>query len=144
MAAQSVAEAAQAQEGNRGREGTVYIPLRQALDRARQAGEDMDAEALETATHEVFFRFNAIFYRSTVRYIGRVYDDAQAGDRDTLGTHQVEALAFYRSIQPDVAKANPSADENKMAYPTGEPSAINVASRDGALAALNRVAVVLL
>ena len=114
------------------------------MDRARLAGDDIDAEALETATHEVFSRFNEIFYRSTVRCIGRVYDDVQAGDRDTMGTHQVEALAFYRSIQPDVAKANPSADEKKMAYLTGEPRAINVASRDGALAALNRVAVVLL
>ena len=67
VASQSVAEAAQAQEGNRGREGTVYIPLRQALDRAWQAADDIDAEALETATHEVLSRFNAIFYLSTVR-----------------------------------------------------------------------------
>ena len=144
MAAQAAAEAAQAQEGNFGRQGTIDIPLRQALDRARQAADDIDAGALETATQEVFFPFNAIFYLSTVRYIGRVYDDAQAGDRDTLGIYQVEAVAFYRSFQPDVAKANPSADETQMAYQTEEPSAINVAPRDGALAALHRVAVVLL
>ena len=136
----SVAAVAQAREGNFGRQGTIDIPLRQAMDRARQAADDMDADALETATQEVFSRFNAIFYLSTVRYIGRVYDDAQAGDRDALGIHQVEALAFYQSIQPDVAKADPSADATIMAYLTGEPSAINVASRDGALAALNGVA----
>ena len=70
--------------------------------------------------------------------------DAQAGNRDALGTHQVEALAFYRSIQPDVGKADSSADETIMAYLTGEPRAITVALRDGALAALNGVAPVLL
>ena len=136
----SLAAVAQGREGNFGRQGTIDVPLRQAMDRARQAADDMDAEALETATQDVFSRFNAIFYLSTVRYIGRVYDDAQAGNRDALGTHQVEALAFYRSIQPEVAKADPSADETIMAYLTGEPSSITVASRDGALAALNRVA----
>ena len=120
----SVAAVAQAREGNFGRQGTIDIPLRQAMDRARQAADDMDADALETATQEVFSRFNAIFYLSTVRYIGRVYDDAQAGDRNALGIHQVEALAFYQSIQPDVAKADPSADATIMAYLTGEPSAI--------------------
>ena len=136
----SVAAVAQAREGNFGRDGTIDIPLRQAMDRARQAADDMDAEALETATQEIFSRFNAIFYLSAVRYIGRMYDDAQSGDRDALGIHQVEALAFYQSIQPDVAKADASADETIVAYLTGEPSAITVASRDAALAALNGVA----
>ena len=136
----SLSAVARAREGNFGKQGTIDIPLRKAMDRARQAADDMDADALETATQEVFGRFNAIFYLSTVRYIGRVYDDAQAGDRDALGTHQVEALAFYQSIQPDVAKADPSADETIMAFITGEPSSINVASRDEALAALNGVA----
>ena len=136
----SVAAVAQAREGNFGRDGTIDIPLRQAMDRARQAADDMDADALETATQEVFSRFNAIFYLSTVRYIGRMYDDAQSGDRDALGIHQVEALAFYQSIQPEVAKADASVDETIVAYLTAEPSAITVASRDGALAALNGVA----
>ena len=136
----SLAAVAQAREGNFGRQGAIDIPLRQAMDRARQAADDQDAEALEMATQEVFSRFNAIFYLSAVRYIGRVYDDAQAGDRDALGTHQVEALAFYQSIQPDVAKASASADETIMAYLTAEPSAITAVSRDGALAALNGVA----
>ena len=136
----SVAAVAQAREGNFGRDGTIDIPLRQAMDRARHAADDMDADALETATQEVFSRFNAIFYLSTVRYIGRMYDDAQSGDREALGVHQVEALAFYQSIQPDVAKADASADETIVAYLTAEPSAITGASRDGALAALNGVA----
>ena len=65
-------------------------------------------------------------------------DDAQAGDRDALGTHQVEAMAFYQSIQPEVANAAAAADETIVAYLTADPSEITAASRDGALAALNR------
>ena len=136
----SLSAVARSREGNFGREGTIDIPLRQAMDRARQAADDQNAEALATATDEVFSRFNAIFYLATVRYMGRVFDDMQAGNRDALGTHQVEALAFYQSIQPDVAKDNPSADETIMAYLTGEPSHVTAASRDAALAALNGTA----
>ena len=136
----SLAAVAQAREGNFGVQGTIDIPLRQAMDRARQAADDGDAEALATATQEVFSRFNAIFYLSTVRYIGRVYDDVQAGNRDALGTHQVEALAFYQSIQPDVAKANSDANDTIMDYLTADASHITAVSRDGALAALNSVA----
>ena len=40
------------------------------MDRARQAADDGDAQAPETATQEVYSRFNAIFYLGTVRYIG--------------------------------------------------------------------------
>ena len=136
----SLAGLAQAREGNFGREGTIDIPLREAMDRARQAADDGDAAALETATNEVYSRFNALFYLATVRYVGKVADDAAAGDRDALGTHQVEALAFYQSIQPDVAKADPSADETIMAYLTADGGEITNASRDAALAALNGVA----
>ena len=136
----SLAALAQSREGNFGRTGTIDIPLREAMDRARQAADDGDAAALETATNEVYSRFNAMFYLATVRYIGRVLDDAQAGDRDALGTHQVEALAFYQSIQPDVAKADPDADETIMDYLTAEGSAISITARDEALAALNGTA----
>ncbi|MDE2785120.1 MAG: hypothetical protein OXL37_00505 [Chloroflexota bacterium] len=136
----SLAALAQAREGNFGRQGTIDIPLRQAMDRARQTADDGNAAALETATNEVYSRFNAMFYPATVRYIGRVADDAAAGDRDALGTHQVEALAFYQSIQPDVAKADSSADETIMAYLTADGSEISNASRDRVLAALNGVA----
>ena len=136
----SLAATAQGREGNFGRQGAIDIPLRQAMDRARQAADDGDAAAYEAAARDVYSRFNAIFYLSTVRYIGRVLDDAQAGNRDALGTHQVEALAFYQSIQPDVAKANPAADETIVAYLEAEPGQITTASRDGALAALNRTA----
>ena len=134
----SLAATAQAREGNFGRQGTIDIPLRQAMDRARQAAHDGDTAAYEAAARDVYSRFNAIFYLATVRYMGRVLDDAQAGNRDGLGTHQVEALAFYQSIQPDVAKANPASDATIVAYLTADPGQVTVAARDEALAALNR------
>ena len=56
----------------------------------------------------------------------------------------MEALAFYHSIQPAEAKANPSADETIVAYLTGEPSAIMAAYHDAALDVLNGVASALL
>ena len=60
------------------------------------------------------------------------------------GTHQVEALAFYQSIQPEVAQASASADETIMAFLEAEANEITERSRDAALAALNRVASALL
>ena len=136
----SLAAVAQGREGNFGRQGAIDIPLRQAMDRARQAADDGDTAAYEAAARDVYSRFNAIFYLSTVRYIGRVSDDAQAGNHDALGTHQVEALAFYRSIQPDVAKANPASDQTIVAYLEADPSQVTTASRNEALAALNGTA----
>ena len=65
-------------------------------------------------------------------------DDVQEGTDP--GTHQVEALAFYQSIQPDVANADPAADETIISYLQAEASEITEASRDAALAALNGVA----
>ena len=136
----SLAAAAQGREGNFGRQGKIDIPLREAMDRARQAADDMNKVAIEAAAKDVYSRMNAIFYLSTVRYIGRVLDDAQAGNDDDLKTHQVEALSFYRSIQPDVAKANAASNATIVAYLEADPSQITTASRDGALAALNRAA----
>ena len=140
----SLAAVAQGREGNFGRQGSIDIPLRQAMDRARQAADDGNAAALDVATKEVYSRLNAIFYLSTVRYIGRVLDDAQAGNHDALGTHQVEALAFYQSIQPDVAKADPVADAEIMAYLTAQPGQISEQFRDRILQVLNRNASALL
>ena len=108
------------------------------MDRARQAADDNDPVALARATRDVYSRFNAIFYLATVRYIGITQQDVAEGKEH--GTHQVEALAFYQSIQPDVAKADPSADETIMAYLEASASGITERSRDAALAALNRVA----
>ena len=140
----SLAAVAQSREGNFGRQGAIDVPLRQAMERARQAADGGDEAAFEAAARDVYSRFNSIFYLSTVRYIGRVMDDAEAGNDDALGTHQVEALAFYQSIQPEVAKADPSADETIMAYLESGPDGITAESRDEALAALNGTASALL
>ena len=49
----SLSAVARSREGNFGREGTIDIPLRMAMDRARQAADDQNPEALEVATNEV-------------------------------------------------------------------------------------------
>ena len=138
----SLAALAVAREGNFGREGTLDVPLREAMERARQAADAGDEAAYAAAARDVYSRFNAIFYLATVRYIGIAQDDVQSGDDP--GTHQVEALAFYQSIQPEVAKADAAADETIIAYFTAAPDQITAASRDAALAALNGTAAALL
>ena len=138
----SLAATAQKREADFGREGTIDVPLREAMDRARQAADDQDWAAYDVAEREVFSRFNAIFYLATVKYIGMSYDDVESGNDP--GTHQVEALSFYRSIQPEVADANAASNETIVAYLTADPDDITAASRDAALAALNRTASALL
>ena len=138
----SLAALARSREGNFGREGTLDVPLREAMERARQAADAGDEAAYATAAGEVYSRFNAIFYLATVRYIGISHDDVDKGEDP--GTHQVEALAFYQSIQPEVAKADPAADETIVAYLTAEPDQLTAAARDAALAALNGTAAALL
>ena len=134
----SLAATALKREANFGREGAIDVPLRQAMAEAQQAAADMDDAAYEVAAQKVYSRFNAIFYLGTVRYMGVAYDDVEGGNDP--GTHQVEALSFYRSIQPEVANASAASDETIVAYLTAEPGDITAASRDGALAALNRAA----
>ena len=112
------------------------------MERARQAADAGDRAAFDAAARDVYSRFNAMFYLATVRYVGISLDDVQQGNDP--GTHQVEALAFYQSIQPDVAKADPAADETIVAYLGAEPDQITPSSRDEALAALNRAASALL
>ena len=138
----SLAATARKREADFGREGTIDVPLREAMDRARQAADDQDWAAYDVAEREVFSRFNAIFYLATVKYIGVSYDDVESGNDP--GTHQVEALSFYRSIQPEVAEANAASNETIVAYLTADPDDITAASRDAALAALNRTASALL
>ena len=79
-----------------------------------------------------------MFYLATVRYLSVSYDDVQEG-KDP-GTHLVEALAFYQSIQPEVANANPEADATIVTFLESEPDQITAQSRDAALVALNSVA----
>ena len=138
----SLSSLARSREGNFGREGTLDIPLRQAFERVRRAADRSDRAACDAAAQEVFSRFNAIFYLATVRYIGISLNDVQEG-KDP-GTHQVEALAFYQSIQPEVFNADPSADQTIVAYLEAEPDQITPEARDRALAALNRVGSTLL
>ena len=65
----SLAALARSREANFGREGTLDMPLHQAMDRARPAADDEDPLELARATRDVHSRFNVIFYLATVRYI---------------------------------------------------------------------------
>ena len=136
----SLAATARKREANFGRQGTIDIPLREAMARAQQAAEAMDAAAYEVAANDVYSRYNAIFYLGTVRYMNEALKHAQAGDGDASGTAAVEGLAFYMSIQPDVAKASTSADEAMVAYFQLPPDELTAGQRDAALAALNGTA----
>ena len=138
----SLSALARSREGNFGREGTIDIPLRQAFEEVRQAAERGDSAACDAAAQKVYSRFNAIFYLATVRYIGITQSDVAEGKEH--GTHQVEALAFYQSIQPYVAKYSPEADATIVAYLEADEIGITAASRDAALAALNSAASALL
>ena len=136
----SVAATALKLEGNFGREGTIDVPLREAMDRARQAADDMDEAAINTAAQEVYSRFNATFYLGTVKYLNEAFKRAEANNAYGAGIAQVEGLGYYRSIQPEVAKANAAADETIVAYFQAAPDQLTASSRDAALAALNSTA----
>ena len=140
----SLAAAALKREGNFGREGTIDTPLREAMAEAQQAANDMDDAAYAAAAQDVYSRFNAIFYLSTVKYMNEAYKKAEAGDAYGAGTAQVEGLSFYRSIQPEVAMANRASNEAIVAYFQMAPDDLTAGLRDGALAALNRTSVALL
>ncbi len=136
----SLAATARSREANFGREGTIDIPLREAMARAQQAADDQDQTAYDAAALDVYSRFNAIFYLASVRYMGQALQRAEAGNYDDAGTALVEGLSFYMSIQPDVAKASAAADEAIVAYFESPPAELTAAQRDAALAALNGTA----
>ena len=62
------------------------------------------------------------------------------GDNDASGAAAVEALLFYISIQPDVAKASAAVDEAVVAYFESAPGDPTAAQLDAALATLNGTA----
>ena len=67
----------------------------------------------------------------------------EAADRK-IEEFLIEALAFYQSIQPEVAKADSIADLEIMAYLTAQPEQITEQFRDRILQVLNRNASALL
>ena len=140
----SLAATARKREANFGREGQIEIPLREAMVRAQQAAGAQDQAAYDAAARDVYSRFNAIFYLGAVRYMNEGFKHAEAGNSDSAGTALVEGLAFYQSIQPEVAKANAAANETIVVYYQTAPSDLTEAQRDAALAALNGTASALL
>lgn len=62
-----------------------------------------------------------------------------AGNYGNAAVNQAEALAYYRTIQPTVAKADPAVDRMLMEYFNAEPSTLSPERRDDVLNAFNNV-----
>ena len=140
----SISATALSREGNFGREGTVDAPLREAFERGRRAALNNDVAGFEQAKTTAFSRLNALFYLASARYLNTSLEKAQASDIDGALIQLAEGYAFYLSIQPQVAKADPEADQTIVRYYTSSPSALTAEKRDVALAALNKAAGTLL
>ncbi len=140
----SIAATALSREENFERPGSIDVPLREAMARAQKAATDKDQAAYDAAARDVYSRLNTIFYLGTVRYMGETLAKAEENDADGAGVARVEGLAFYQTIQPDVAKANAAADKTIADYFAADPATVTPESRDAALAALNSAASALL
>jgi hypothetical protein len=140
----SLAGVAQSREQNFNRPGALDAPLRRAMSRAQKAAAEKDQAMFDAAASEVYSRFNAIFYLSTVRYLNESLRNAESGSAESTGVSQIEGLSYYLSIQPQVAKADATADAAIVAYFKAPPSALTAATRDATLAALNRTSEALL
>jgi hypothetical protein len=140
----SLAAVAVSREENFSRSGALDRPLREAMARAQKAASDKDQAAYDAAANDVYSRFNAIFYLSTVRYLNEAVKSAQAGNMDAAGTQQVEGFSYYLSIQPEVAQADAAANQAIVDFYKAAPNTLTPAMRDAALAAINRTANALL
>jgi hypothetical protein len=134
----SLSAVAVSREGNFERQGSVDVPLREAMARAQKAAADKDPAAYEAAKRDIYSRYHAIFYLATARYINESARHAQDGNAANAGVAQIEGLSFYQSIQPTVAKADAAADETIVAYFKAPAGELTTAKRDEALAALNK------
>jgi hypothetical protein len=140
----SLSGVAVSREGNFNRPGSVDVPLREAMRRAQQAAQNKDAAAYEEAERDVYSRYHAIFYLSTVRYLNEALKTVQAGNAASAAVQQMEGLSYYHSIQPTVAEADAEADRAIVAFYTAPPASLTMQLRDTTLAALNRAASALL
>ena len=109
-------------------------------ERGRRAALNNDVAGFEQAKNAAFSRLNALFYLASARYLNTSLEKAQASDIDGALIQLAEGYAFYLSIQPQVAKADPEADKTIVRYYTSSPSALTAEKRDAALAALNKAA----
>jgi len=134
----SLAATAQSREANFERPNTIDKPLREAFARAQKAALGNDMAGFTQAKADVLSRLNALFYLSAARYLNESVKHAQAGDAERAGIAQSEGFAYYQTIQPIVAKADPEADRAVVAFYRNDPSKLTIAERDRALSALNK------
>jgi hypothetical protein len=140
----SLAATARSREQNFNRPDSLDKPLREAMARAQKAANDKDQAAYNAAANDIYSRFNAIFYLGSVRYLNEAVKSVQAGNMDAAGVQMVEGYSYYLSIQPEVAKADPAADQAIVAFYKSKPADLTPQMRDATLAAINRTASALL
>ena len=152
----SLAAIARGVEADVNRTGTIDTPLRQAMERARQAAaaargattiERAEAHQadLDSAAADVYSRFNALFYLASVHGLGEGLRLAQDDDHEAAGDALVKGYHSYLSIQPEVAKSvGTTGDKMIVDYYQSSPADLTPAQRDEALATLNRAASALL
>jgi hypothetical protein len=127
-----------AREQNFRRDGTVDRPLRMALQRAQQAAVAGNLAEFQSARREVEGRLNAIFYLAAANYLNESLKAAQAGNAANATVVQAEGLSYYQTIQPTVAGVDAEGDRMVVSYFQAAPTSLTAASRDQALAAMNR------
>ena len=136
----SIAAIANSREENFGRDGALDEPMRQAMARAQEAAKADDSAAYQEAANDIYSRFNAIFYLSTIRYLNEAVKSVEEGDTEAAGTQMVEGLSYYQSIQPQVAAADSGVDEAIVGFYTSDPASLTPEMRDEVLEAINGIA----
>lgn len=126
-----------------GRSGAIDIPFRQALSRGQRAAASSDAESYGVAAGEAHSRLSALFYLGTVRGMTEPLVSLGNGDGDTAATELASGMAYYRSLQPEVATAMPEADRAIVAFFNTPALDLTTDLRTRALTALNSAASVL-
>ena len=140
----SLSAVARSREENFGREGQLDAAMREAMVRAQAAAKADDSAAYLEAANDIYSRFNAIFYLSTVRYFGQALASVQDGDIEAASVQQVEGLSYYQSIQWQVAAADAGADEAIVAFFTSPLEDLTPKMRNAALEAMNGTATALM
>ena len=110
--------------GNFGTGSAVNDALLKATNEGLEASKSGDASALAAAADEILRQVTITYVQATIRYGSKMQADLEAGDDAKARIHQAEGWAFFRVIEPLVAKANASSakDLNAIYNLENQPS----------------------
>ena len=110
--------------GNFGTGSAVNDALLKATNEGLEASKSGDASALAAASDEILRQVTITYVQATIRYGSKMQADLEAGDDAKARIHQAEGWAFFRVIEPLVAKANASSakDLNAIYNLENQPS----------------------